>query len=713
MRIGTFSPRLFGTGAGFVLSILGQAVSAETESRTETSTVLDSVTVTGSRETADGPVTGYRAARSASATRTDTPLKEIPQSVSVVPASVLQDLDAPRIERALDFAGGVARQNDFGGLTMFEYSVRGLTTSEFYKDGFSANRGHMNPQDASNVERVEVLKGPASSLYGRGDPGGTVNIVSKRPQRDAFVRLDLSAGRWDKYRSSLDVNTPLDDEGRMLYRMNLAVEDNDSFRDHRSGERQFFAPAFSWELSPDTRVLVQAEVVRNRQVFDRGVVAPNGELGSVSRSAFFGEPSDGTISNNNELLQVAVEHDLNDVWSLRLASHYKQGRLNGYATEASSLANDGVTLNRERRYRDFEWQDSITQAELHGRFDTGSIEHQLLIGTEYERYAKDERLLRSTPTYTLDIRNPVFGQPAPPFSTGRTGRSTDRHELVHARALNLQDQMRFTDRLFGVIGARYDHYEHRLDNEVSGARQKQAHEKVTPRIGALYQFTPEVGVFANASRSFKPNGGADASGQAFDPEEGVGYEAGFKFDLLDSRLGMTIAAFHLTKENVLTADPADSTYQIAAGEVRSKGFDLQLTGQLTDQLRIIGAYAYVDAEVTKDNTLVSGSRLLNVPRNSGSLMTVYEFFDHGLQGLEVGGAVNYVGDRLGQSGSEFELPAYTTVDLLARYRATPSVTLGVNLNNAFDRTYYERSYSNVWVMPGEPRNLNFSVSLSL
>ena len=677
-------------------------------------TVLDDVFVMADQD-GEG-VRRYQARRSGSATKTDTPLDEVPQAVSVIPATVLDDLRSPRIEKALDYAGGVARQNDFGGLTMYEYSIRGLTTSEFYKDGFSVNRGYMNPQDPSNVERIDVLKGPASSLYGRGDPGGTINIVSKRPQNDRFARLDLSAGRWDRYRSSLDVNTLLDDEGTMLYRMNLAVEDNKSFRDYRSSERQFFAPAFSWELSPQTRLLVQAEVIRSSQVFDRGVVAPNDHLGSVSRSDFFGEPDDGEIDNNNESLQAEIEQDLNASWTVRLASHYKQGRLNGGATEASFLADDARTLNREYRYRDFDWQDSITQLELRGLVYTGDIEHNLLIGTEYERYAKDERLMRTRPISTIDIREPVYGQPRPPFSVGPGGRSTDRHELVHSRSLNLQDQMRLSEKLFGVIGARYDHYEHRLDNEVTGKRTEQTHEKITPRIGALYQLTPEVGVFANASQSFKPNTGAPrpGTGTSFDPEEGVGYEAGFKFDLLDSRLGMTVAAFHLTKENVLTADPADSTYQIAAGEVRSRGLDLQLTGQLTDEVRVIGAYAYVDAEVTKDNTLASGSRLLNVPEHSGSLLGVYEFLDGGLKGLELGGGVNHVGDRSGNvADSGFELPGYTTVDLLARYKATQDLTLGANLNNAFDRTYYERSYSNVWVMPGEPRNLSLSLSLNL
>lgn len=674
-------------------------------------TVLEEVVVTADRQ--EGGAKGYRARRSSSATKTDSPLEEVPQAVSVIPATVLEDLNSPRIEKALDYAGGVARQNDFGGLTMYEYSIRGLTTSEFYKDGFSVNRGYMNPQDPSSVERIDVLKGPASSLYGRGDPGGTINILSKRPQNDRFARLDLSAGRWDRYRSSLDVNTPMDDEGTLLYRMNLAVEDNKSFRDYRNSERQFFAPAFSWELTPQTRLLVLAEVIRSSQIFDRGVVAPDDHLGSVSRSDFFGEPRDGEIDNNNESLQAEIEHDLNASWTVRLASHYKQGRLSGGATEASILAADARTLNRDYRYRDFDWQDSITQLELRGLVYTGDVEHNLLIGTEYERYAKDERLMRSSAISRIDIYEPVYGQPRPSFNPAR---STDRHELVHSRSLNLQDQMRFSEKLFGIVGARYDHYEHRLDNEVTGSRAEQTHEKVTPRIGALYQLTPEVGVFANASRSFKPNTGAPrpGSGTSFDPEEGTGYETGLKFDLFDSRLGMTIAAFHLTKENVLTADPADSTYQIAAGEVRSRGIDLQLTGQLTDEVRLIGAYAYVDAEVTEDNTLARGSRLLNVPEHSGSLLGVYEFLNGGLRGLELGGGVNYVGDRSGNvSDSGFELPGYTTVDLLARYQASENLTLGLNLNNLFDRTYYERSYSNVWVMPGDPRNLSLSLSLYL
>lgn len=193
-------------------------------------------------ESASGPVEGYRATRSATATRTDTDIRDTPQTIEVIPAQVLQDLGSTRIDRATDFAGGVSRQNNFGGLTFYNYSVRGFSTGELYRNGFAINRGSYSAPDTGAIERIEVLKGPSASLYGRGDPGGLVNIVSKRPRDEAFTRLDLSAGSWDRYRTSLDSNTPLRGDGSLLSRINLAVEDNGSFRDHVDNRRQIVTP---------------------------------------------------------------------------------------------------------------------------------------------------------------------------------------------------------------------------------------------------------------------------------------------------------------------------------------------------------------------------------------------------------------------------------------------------------------------------------------
>lgn len=702
------SSRKIASLAGFALSVLGApAYAADAASPIE----LDTVTVTADHdyETASSPVRGYRATRSATATKTDTAIKDIPQSISVVPASVLKDLGTPQVERALDYAGGVSKQNNFGGLTLYEYSIRGFTTSEFYKDGFSANRGYPATPDAANVERIEVLKGPAASLYGRGDPGGTVNVVTKQPQPEAFTTLQTSAGSWDRYRTALDVNTPLDAEGKLLSRVNLAVEDNHSFRDHVESHRVFVAPSLRWELAPDTTLLVQTEFVRHDSIFDRGIVAPNNRWSGVSRSTFLGEPND-KIDNDNNLIQAALDHRFNDTWSLRLASHYKQGELSGFASESRALNADGHTVNRRYRERDMDWHDSITQLELRGFFDTAGVQHEVLIGTEYENYRKNERVttIAGSP-YAIDIYNPVYGQARP--NGARSG--TDFFEHVESRALNLQDQIVFTDKLRGMIGARYEHFDQQIDNYAGNSRQTQRHDAFTQRAGLLYQLTDQVGLFANASTSFKPNNGLDATGKSFDPEEGIGYEAGIKAELLDERLSATLAAFHIEKENVLALDPGTDTSR-AIGEARSQGLDLQLTGQLSDAVRVIGAFAYIDAEVTKgDRTIPTGSRILGVAKRSGSLLGVYEFQEGWLRGSDVGAAFTYVGDRSGESGTGFELPAYHTVDLLAHYKATDNVTVGLNLNNILDEKYYERSYSNYWVAPGEPRNFTVSLTLDL
>ena len=697
------SSRKFVPLAGLALGLLLDPAYAE-----DNTVELDAISVTtDAYESATGPVEGYRATRSASATKTDTAIRDIPQSISVIPATVLKDLGSHNVERALEYAGGVSKQNNFGGLTLYEYSVRGFTTSEFYQDGFSANRGYPSTPDTANIERIEVLKGPAASLYGRGDPGGTVNIVTKKPQPDAFTTLQTSAGSWDRYRTAIDVNMPLDSEGNLLSRVNLAVEDNHSFRDHVDAKRVFVAPSFSFQLTPDTHLLVESEFVRHSSTFDRGIVANTG----MSRSTFLGEPNDGNIRNHNNRIQAAIEHTFDDTWQLRLASHYKQGSLWGDASESRALNADGHTVNRRYRERSTGWHDSITQLELRGRFDIGSWQHELLIGTEYEDYRKKERVtaIAGSP-YAIDVFHPVYGQPKP----NGTRSGTDVYEQVKSQALNLQDQIVFTDRLRGMLGARLEHVEQSTEDFTRNhAKSRQTHDALTQRAGLLYQLTPQVGLFANASTSFKPNNGLDAGGKSFKPEEGVGYEVGIKSELFDDRLSTTLAAFHIDKENVLALDPATDT-QRAMGKARSRGFDLQASGQVSDAVRVIGAFAYIDAEVTQgDKAIPTGSRILGVAKRSASLLGVYEFQDGALRGSDLGAAFTYVGDRSGEAGSRFELPAYHTVDLLAHYKASEQVTVGLNLNNLFDEKYYERSYSTYWVTPGEPRNLTLSLTLNL
>ena len=403
---------------GVGLGCSSPALWAETESPAE----LEVLTVTAEAERAEGPVQGYRANRTASATRTDTRIEDIPQAISVVPRQVLDDLDSARIERALDFAGGVSRQNNFGGLTMFEYNVRGFThfgvlprrlqrqPRLYERPGQRHHRARGNPQGTG----LQPLRARRSRRHGEPGDQEAPGRALRPPacQRRQLGPLPLDPG-------------PEHAAGR---------RGRPALPDEPGGGGQQGLPRLRRRPAPAGGAIVQLATGPGHLVAggSRGGAQPPGlrprhrgaaqPPGSLPRSRFFGEPDDGKIDNNNETLQATLRHHFNEQWSLRLASHYKHGHLDGYASENSSLAADGYSLRREYRYRDFEWHDSITQLDLLGDLHTGSIRHQLLMGLEYERYHNDELILRSIPSrnpYAIDIRRPVYGQPKPPLRTRR------------------------------------------------------------------------------------------------------------------------------------------------------------------------------------------------------------------------------------------------------------------------------------------------------
>ncbi len=668
--------------------------------------VLDQIEVGATAERGDGPVQGYRAERTRSGTKTDTPIRDIPQSIAVVPRAVIEDVAATRVEQVFDYAGGLGRQNNFGGLTMFEYTVRGFATGEFFKNGFSVNRGYASYPDAVNIERVEVLKGPAGALFGRGDPGGTINIVTKKPQAERSVEAGVSVGSFNSMRGTLDATGPIDANGTLLYRVTGAVESADSFRDFVEMKRIFFAPTLQWNMPTGGTLRVDAEILRSQQTFDRGVLAVNNRLGVVPISRFLGEPTD-RIKNNNNGLTITLDQPLNDAWTMRLAGSLRRGDLAGPATESWVLQPDNQTLRRRYRVRDYDWNDAIVQGELTGVFHTGSIKHTLLIGAEYEDASRREILNRSGNAMPINIFNPVYGQPRAPL-TVFSNATTD----VRAHALFIQDQIDLTGKLKLIVGGRYDHVDQKVTNNLNGAVQETSFGAFSPRAGLIYQLTPEIGLFANVARSFRPNTGIGRLGDSFEPERGLGYEAGVKLDLFDKRLSITAAAFHIVKENALTTDSVDPSFQIATGRSRSQGVDISFVGQLTPEWRVIGGYAFVDAEVTRDNTLAPGTPLNNVPRHSGGVLAVHEFQYGPLKGLGLGAGVAYVGSRAGDGlGTGFRLPEYTKVDLLAYYQVTNNIRVRLNVHNLFNREYYERSFDNRWVAPGAPRTIVGNLSV--
>ncbi|MBI6702250.1 TonB-dependent siderophore receptor [Pseudomonas viridiflava] len=698
-----------------VIQAISQSAWADQVTANNSSIELQNIDIQSATdiETAQGPVQGYRATRSVSATRTDTSLHETPQSISVVTREAVEDIGATRLQDALDYAGGVGRANNFGGQGLTTFTVRGFTTGEFYRNGFPINRGYPNMPDANTIERLEVLRGPATTLYGRGDPGGTFNVVSKQPLAERSVTLGSQLNDQGMKRGTLDASGPLDDDGRFAYRLNVVGEGGDTFRDHVETERYGVTPVLSWQVDDATRITFEGDFMRNNAPLDRGLTRYPAQTRTASRDTFFGEKDVGKLHNDNNMAQIRFDHDLNADWKLGGGIQMLDGSLKGDAIEANGLAADGRTLGRNFNYRKLEWTDRDVQLNVTGHFATAGVDHTLLAGVEYEDYDYKSIIRRSNGAvnaYTIDIFDPVYGQARPAL----TRTTTNDKENLKTYAAFVQDQVALTERMKLLAGVRFERFEHDYDTFGVGVPFTNSDNAVTPRLGLTYDLTDTVAVYANTARSFKPNTGASRLGGGFKAEEGKSYEVGVKWEALDRQLSVDAALYQIEKQNVLTTDPVDSTFSVAAGEVRSRGLDLNVVGNLTPEWRVMGSYAYVDAEVTKDNTLRSGTRLLNIPEQTFSLLNVYEFQDGALRGLGLGAGGRYVDQRAGQTANTaFSMDSYTVFDLLAFYKVNEHVKLNLDVKNVFDKEYEEGAFGNVYAYPGAPRTVQVGIAYTL
>ncbi|WP_064194011.1 TonB-dependent siderophore receptor, partial [Acinetobacter baumannii] len=596
----------------------------------------------------------YKVDSSSSATRSEIALQDTPQSVSMVTQKVIEDIGATRLVEALDLAGGVTRANNFGGQGLTGFNMRGFTSGEFYRNGFPINRGYPNAPDSNTIERVDVLRGPSSSLYGRGDPGGTFNLISKTPKSEQQTTLGAQLSSEGLYRTTVDTTGTVPDAENIGYRLNVIAEGGDSYRDHVESKRYGIAPVIQWQATDATKVTFEADILRNQHPLDRGHTRyPTQKSFNSSPETYLWETGKyyNRLYNDNNMTQLRVEHDLGNDWKLNAGVQYLNGKLHGYAVEANGIQNDGETLGRNYNYRELKWQDTDAQINLTGNFQLLGLAHTLVTGLEYENYDYKSYIIRSSGdigSYPINIYNPVLGQPLPELNRV----TTHDRENLKTTALFVQDQIGLNERLSALLGLRFEHYEHDYKNLLPNTTNwNTSHDAFIPRLGLVYKASDDLSLYGNAAKSFKPNTGASRNGEGFDPEEGTAYELGFKWQALDNMLSIDSAIFYANKENVLTLDPVDSAYKVAAGEVRSRGIELNIAGQITPAWKIIGGYAYTDAEVTKDNTLQKGTALANIPKNSFNLLNIYEFQDGPLQGLGLGINQKYIDKRAGQTAN--------------------------------------------------------------
>lgn len=702
--------------SAFIGTQLPIAIAADDRGVTD----LPTLEVRAFSELGAGPVRGYQATRSTSGTKTDTPLIDIPQTITVIPRALLEDTGGVNVEKAIEYVGGVGKGNNFGGMNLYDLNVRGFATRTAGRNNLVAMRRYDGTADSANIERVEVMMGPSGALYGRGDPGGFYNVITKQPQADRFFQVRGQVGEYGHLRAEIDANSPLNESGSVLGRVNVAAQQGDGFRDFQSSERVFISPILTWQPSVSTLVTLEAEYMEDSRPFDRGLVAVQGNPGALPISRFLGEPDDGDMESDHLLAVAKIDHLAGD-WFLRFTTQYKEGTLYGFTAEPGALRADNRTLIRNARLRDYSWDVLTTQVEASRDVYLAAMKHKILIGLEYELFDSREVLNGhngNVVPWDIDIFDPQYGQPRPAF----TSFSTVLDDVSNIAAY-IQDQVDITEKLKALASIRVDKFEQTYTREQSinfaAGEISQDRTGMSSRFGLVYQPSETVSLFASYGRTFRPNLDSDvgfatgAGGTPFAPEKGAGYEAGVKLTPLDGRISITAAAFQITKRNVLTTDPNNIGFSIAAGEIESKGFDVNVAGQITPEWRIIGGYANTTTEVTKDNTLPVGASLQNVPEHSLGLFSVYEFLAGAMQGLGVGGGMRYVDERAGDNqASGFTIPSFTKTDLVVFYKPSARWRLQLNVENLFDKRYFDRAFGFNRVVPGQPRTFMGTVSVS-
>jgi iron complex outermembrane recepter protein len=654
----------------------------------------------------------YRAPEASTATKTDTLLRDIPQSIQVIPRQVIDDQKVQRISDVLRNVSGVIAKPT--NSTADTYTIRGFDTTENLRNGFRQD-SFTGFTDTANIDRIEVLKGPASVIYGQLEPGGVVNYITKQPLSEPYYSAEFTAGSYDYYRPSIDISGPLNPDKSILYRLNVAYENSGGFRDFTDTEVFTIAPSFTVKFSEDTTLNLEYEYINRKNNYDFGLL-PIKESFDFPISFNFGEPGDSYKLEGSRVSAV-LNHRFNQNWQFK----------SGYSAQIVDTKRSNVQpvdfqnpfeadgRNVLRRYnqvadysREFSWQNDLI-----GKFNTGSIEHQLLLGVEFGRSVFGFPFRISFDVAPLDFFDPVYGAAIP--TTFDEGFQEER--VTNRVGLYLQDQVALLPNLKLLVGGRFDFVRFKnesvadLINNSEPVITRRYYEAFSPRIGLVYQPIKPLSLYASYTRGFKPDESSiTVDGSLLEPQEGTQYEVGIKGELFDGKLAATLAAYEITKTNVATTDINNIDFSIAAGEVKSRGIELDVTGEILPGWNIIASYSHNDAYVSEDNSLPVGDRLTNAPRNSASLWTTYEIQKGNLRGLGIGAGLFFVGDREATLPNTITIPSYIRTDATIFYKQ-PNYQLGLSFKNLFDTKYYDSQ--GFLLSPGAPFTVLGTISIKL
>jgi iron complex outermembrane recepter protein len=673
---------------GLVLSVtLGDAVATDEDAI--------QVVVTGEQEE-----DGYAVPDATSATRSDTPLRDTPRTIQVIPEQVLQDQAVTRVTDAVQNVSGVVQDGGFAG-TIDQLNIRGFFTDSVFIDGFRSNGSGFS--ETANVERIEVLRGPASVLFGNVQPGGIINLVTEQPLDEPSYEVELQAGNYGLIRPTIDLTGPLNQDRTVLYRLNLAYEYSDGFRDFEQDvSRIFVAPALEFRLGDATTLNFDFSYLRDERPFDRGFVAIGRDIVDIPVSRFLGEPNDVRLVEEYSA-GYRLEHEFSENWRVRNQLRLITSDDFDFRAEPLELNEETGILSRNFRSNDDLSEVYSLQTDLLGNFLTGPVEHNLLVGFDLRRQTSGgtQRRLPDGLTPDIDIFDPVYDVIDRPDVDDLTNQVRDNLNRTDALGILLQDQIDILDNLILVLGGRFDAVSQESRDNQTDETSEQDETAFSPSVGIVYQPIEPISLYANFARSFQPNFSTGADGELLDPERGTQYEVGIRAEIND-RLVASLAAYDITKTNVATTDPDNSDFSIAVGEQRSRGIDLNVTGEILPGWNAIASYGLIDAEVTESNDLPEGSRVQNVPRNTASLWTTYEIQGGDLQGLGFGLGLFYIDERAGDFEDTFDLPSHLRTDASVFYERD-NWRAAINVQNLFDVDYFRsNNFGRVAIEPGAP-----------
>ncbi|MFV3289041.1 TonB-dependent siderophore receptor [Pseudomonas sp. NY11955] len=667
---------------------------------------LDTTSVTGAAvESAYGPVSGYVASRSATGTKTDTPILEIPQAINVVTADQVQAQGARNLTQALRYTPGLAT----GGFTdrnsiADEITSRGFAPTPLYLDGaylpYAGSLGGAPQIDPYTLERIEVLKGPSSVLYGQNQPGGLINMVSKRPTREQRSQVKLGAGSYNRVNGAFDTSGPLDEQKVFTYRLVGVADKGNEMVAHAHSERLLLAPSLTWAPNEDTSLTLLAQVQRDDGLPDYQTLPMIGSLKRgptgqhIDRDFFSGDSHYNDYKRNQYIFGYDFNHRFSDELVFRSTARYTdvRDRYKGFYLRSFVTEGDGVDYTRANRVK-LDWrQHNISYTvdnNLEYTFNTGALQHTALAGVDYRHFTRKYDGYNAYNVLPVDL----YGKNNFDTSSITPVLDTRWDNTVRQTGVYLQDQIKL-DNWILTVGGRQDWAE--IDNKdlLAHSIASQRDSKFTGRIGLTYVTEFGLAPYVSYSQSFLPTLGTAAperGGKAFEPTEGEQYEVGLKYQPFEGTL-FTASVFQVKQKNVLTGDTEYPQYESQNGEVRSRGVELELKSSI-ENVDVLAAATYIDSFYTKSTYGDQGNRNESQAPVSASLWVDYHFTQAMLDGLTFGAGARYTGRKPGNSANTFDVPAYAVYDATVSYdlaKLDPSLRglqASLNVQNIFDREY--------------------------